>query len=74
MRLDTILSRSKSETVFNALRLANRRLKQAHRVKILLAGKGVELNKISDPKFDVQGEAATVLAAGGQLLACGTCP
>jgi uncharacterized protein involved in oxidation of intracellular sulfur len=73
MKLDIILSQAKSGTVFNALRLANRRLKQGHRAKILLLGKGVELNTISDPKFDLHGEAAAVLDAGGEFLACGTC-
>jgi len=29
--------------------------------------------KIDDPKFKVQEEARTLLDAGGQLLACGTC-
>lgn len=73
MKLDIILSQSESETVFNALRLAHRRLKQGHRVKILLVGKGVELNKTSDPKFDLQAEAGAVLDAGGVILACPKC-
>lgn len=73
MKLGIILSQTDPETVFNALRLANYSLKQGDGVKIFLVGKGVELDKISDPKFDVQGQARAVLEGGGQFLACGTC-
>ena len=73
MKLGIILSQTEPETVFNALRLANYSLKQGDSVRIFLMGKGVELDKISDPKFDVQGQAQAVLDAGGQFLACGTC-
>jgi hypothetical protein len=30
------------------------------------------MDRIEDPKFDVQGQARKVLDAGGQSLACGT--
>jgi len=73
MKLDIILSQTESKTVRSALRLAHRRLEQGHRVNILLLGKGVELNKISDPKFDVQAQTAAVLDAGGVILACPKC-
>ena len=73
MKLGIVLSQVEPETVFNALRLANYSLKQGDSVKILLVGKGVELDKIADAKFDVQGQARAVLEAGGQFLACGSC-
>ena len=73
MKLGLILSQTEPETVFNALRVANYSLKQGDRVKVFLIGKGVELDKIDDPKFKVQEEARTLLDAGGQFLACGTC-
>lgn len=73
MNLGIILSQTEPETVFNALRLANYSLKAGDSVKIFLVGKGVELDKIRDGKFDVQGQARAVLAGGGQFLACGTC-
>ena len=73
MKLGIILSQTEPETVFNALRLANYSLQQGDRVKIFLMGKGVELEQIRDPKFDVQGQARAVLDAGGQFLACGAC-
>ena len=73
MKLGIILSQTEPETVFNALRLANYSLKQGDGVKIFLVSKGVELDKINDAKFDVQGQARAVLDGGGQFLACGTC-
>jgi uncharacterized protein involved in oxidation of intracellular sulfur len=73
MKLALILSQTDLETVFNALRLAVFSLKQGDSVKIFLAGRGVELDRIADPRFDVQQIAREVLAAGGVFLACGTC-
>jgi sulfur relay (sulfurtransferase) complex TusBCD TusD component (DsrE family) len=73
MKLGVILSQTEPETVFNALRLANYSLKQGDNVKIFLVGKGVEIDKVDDPKFNVQEQARAVLDAGGQFLACGTC-
>ncbi len=73
MKLGIILSQTKPETMFNALRLANYSLKHGDGVKIFLMGKGVELDKINGAKFDLQGQARAVPAGGGQSLACGTC-
>lgn len=73
MRLGIILSQTEPETVFNALRLANYSLKQGDSVKIFLMGKGVELDRIDDTRFNVREQAKAVLDAGGQFLACGTC-
>ncbi len=73
MKLGIIISQTEPETVFNALRLANYGLKHGDTVKIFLVGKGVELDKITDPKFNVREQTVAVLAAGGQFLACGTC-
>jgi hypothetical protein len=42
-------------------------------VRIFLSGKGVEIDQIDDPKFDVKGQAQKVLEAGGEFLACGAC-
>lgn len=73
MKLGIILSQTEPETVFNALRLADFSLKQGDSVRIFLMGKGVEIDKIDDPKFDVREQAKGVLDAGGQFFACGTC-
>ncbi len=73
MKLGIILSQTEPETVFYALRLANYSLKQGDAAKIFLMGKGVELDQINDPRFNVREQAQAVLDAGGQFLACGTC-
>lgn len=73
MKLGMVITQTESETVFNALRLALYSLEQGDQVRIFLSGKGVEIDKIEDPKFDVKGQAQKVLDAGGEFLACGTC-
>jgi len=73
MKLGIIITQTDPETVFNALRLANYSLQQGDTVRIFLSGRGVDIDKIDDPKFDVRGLAKKVLEAGGQFLACGTC-
>ena len=73
MKLGMIITQTEPETVFNALRLALFSLQQGDKVRIFLSGKGVGLDKIEDPMFDVQGQARKVLDAGGEFFACGTC-
>ncbi|NBB94961.1 MAG: sulfur reduction protein DsrE [Planctomycetes bacterium] len=73
MKLGMVITQTDPETVFNALRLASYSLAQGDQVRIFLSGKGVEIDEIEDPKFDVNGEAQKVLDAGGEFLACGTC-
>jgi uncharacterized protein involved in oxidation of intracellular sulfur len=73
MKLGMIITQTDAETVFNALRLALYSLEQGDEVRIFLSGRGVELDQIEDPKFDVKGQAQKVLEAGGRFLACGAC-
>jgi len=73
MKLGLIITQADPETVFNALRLALFSLEQGDTVRVFLSGKGVDIDKSDDPKFDVKGHAQKVLDAGGQFLACGTC-
>ena len=73
MRLGIVITQTDPETVFNALRLALYSLQQGDAVRLFLSGRGVEIDRIEDAKFDVKGQARKVLDAGGQFLACGTC-
>lgn len=73
MKLGLILSQTDPETVFNALRLATYSLTQGDTVRIFFVGKGVEIERIDDPKFNVREQAQAVLDAGGEFLACGSC-
>ena len=73
MKLGMVITQTDPETVFNALRLALFSLEQGDQVRIFLSGRGVEIDRIEDPKFDVKELAQKVLDAGGQFLACGSC-
>jgi len=73
MKLGMIITQTDPETVFNALRLALYSLEHGDGVRIFLSGKGVEIDRIEDPKFNVKGQAQKVLQAGGQFFACGSC-
>jgi uncharacterized protein involved in oxidation of intracellular sulfur len=73
MKLGIIITQTDPETVFNALRLALYSLQQGDEVRIFLSGKGVEIDRVDDPRFDVQGQARKVLEVGGRFHACGTC-
>jgi predicted peroxiredoxin len=73
MKLGIIITHTDAETVFNALRLALYSLQQGDEVRLFLSGKGVEIDRIEDLKFEVKPLAQQVLDAGGQFLACGAC-
>lgn len=73
MKLGMIITQTDPKTVFNALRLALYSREQDDEVRIFLSGKGVDIDKIDDPKFDVKAQARKVLDAGGRFLACGAC-
>lgn len=73
MRLGIVITQTDPETVFNALRLALYSLEQGDEVRVFLSGKGVEIDRIEDEKFNVKVQAQKVLNAGGQFLACGAC-
>ena len=72
-KLGLVLTQTDPETVFNVFRVAQYALEQGDEVSLFLLGKGVELQRIKDSKFDVQGKARAFAAAGGRILACGTC-
>ena len=73
MKLGMIITQTDPETVFNALRLAFYSLEHGDQVRIFLSGKGVEIDRIEDSRFNVKAQAQKVLQAGGQFFACGTC-
>jgi len=73
MKLGMVITQTDPETVFNALRLALYSLEQGDEVRIFLSGKGVEIDQIEPPQFDIKAQAQEVLDAGGQFYACGAC-
>ena len=62
-----------TETVWNALRLANYAKNQGDTVKIFLLGKGVELDSMVKTNTDLKEQADKFLDSGGSILGCGTC-
>jgi uncharacterized protein involved in oxidation of intracellular sulfur len=73
MKLGIVITHTDPETVFNTLRLALYSIEQGDEVRVFLSGKGVEIDKIDHPKFNVKDAAQKLLDAGGQFFACGTC-
>ena len=61
-----------TETVWNALRLANYSKNQGDTVRIFLLGKGVELDNLVKPDKDLKEQADKFLDNGGTILGCGT--
>lgn len=73
MKLGIVITNTEPEAVFNVLRLANFAANEGDQVGVFLLGKGVEMDRIEDERFDVRGQAESLLQAGGKILACGTC-
>lgn len=73
MKLGLVITTTDPETVFNALRLANFSVKEGDTAGVFLLGKGVEMDRIKDERFNVREQAETFLKAGGKIMACGTC-
>jgi uncharacterized protein involved in oxidation of intracellular sulfur len=62
-----------TETVWNALRLANYSKNQGDTVQIFLLGKGVELDDLVKTDKNMKEQADKFLENGGVILGCGTC-
>jgi len=73
MKLGMVIYSNDTETVWNAFRLGVFALKQGDTVKVFLLGKGVECEHLDTPKFKVTDQMQQFAAAGGVILACGTC-
>ena len=73
MKLGIVIHSSESETVWNAFRLGVFALKQGDAVQVFLLGKGVEAEHLDTEAFKVTAQMEALIAAGGKILACGTC-
>jgi sulfur relay (sulfurtransferase) complex TusBCD TusD component (DsrE family) len=73
MKIGVILSTNEHETAWNAFRFGVTALGSRHKVKVFLTGKGVEVQDIKDEKYNVKEQMDKFTAAGGTMLACGTC-
>ena len=74
MKLGIVLSSSRAEANWNALRLANLALEKGDEVKIFLVGEGVEYEKTSSEKFNITEQLQKIVKhKTAEILACGTC-
>lgn len=74
MKLGIVLSSSHAETNWNALRLANLSLEKGDEVRIFLMGEGVEYEKNSSEKFNINEQLQKIVNyQTAKILACGTC-
>ncbi len=62
-----------TETVWNAMRLANYSKNQGDTVSIFLLGKGVELDDLVKTDSTMKEQTDKFLGNGGTILGCGTC-
>ena len=53
--------------------LRNFAIKAGDELKVYLTGRGVEAESINTEKFQVTHQMKDFVAAGGKILACGTC-
>src|SRR4030043_1155914 len=72
MKLGIIINTNNPETAWNALRLGNTALTEGHRVKVFLLGSGVEIDTITDERYNVA-DLIKIFTKSSSLLGCGPC-
>lgn len=55
------------------MRFAVASKKKGHEVKVFLMGEAVEIENLSNEKYDVGEQVTLFYVVGGIILACGTC-
>ena len=73
MKIAVIITQNNPEQVFTALRFANFAIKEGDTVSVFLTAEGVELENLSNARFDIKGQSESFVQAGGSIQACGTC-
>lgn len=73
MKLGIIITQNDPETVLNVLKLARYSLHQGDTVRFFLTGPGVNIEKITDARYNASALAREIATAGGKFQACGTC-
>jgi uncharacterized protein involved in oxidation of intracellular sulfur len=71
--LGLVIYSNETETVWNALRLANYSKNKGDTVNIFLLGKGVEVETLLNESEDIKVQVDKFLDNGGTILGCGTC-
>ncbi len=73
MKLGIVVYSNDAESVWNAFRLGVFALKKGNEVRVFLLAKGVECERLDTETFKVTEQMQAFVAAGGKILACGTC-
>lgn len=73
MKIGIILETKEYEKAWNAFRFGVTARKTGHEVKLFLMGEAVECEGLIHEKYNVDEQLKEFQAAGGELLACGTC-
>ncbi|QDU21367.1 DsrE family protein [Urbifossiella limnaea] len=74
MKLGIVIYSNDPETVWNAFRFGDHSIKHhGDEVRVFLLGRGVEAESLDSAAFTVTEQMAQFVAAGGTILACGTC-
>ena len=73
MKFGIIIETNEPEKAWNGVRFANASLRLGHEVRIFLMSAGVEIESITHEKYNAKKQIDDFAAAGGVVLACGTC-
>ncbi len=73
MKIGIIIETKEFEKAWNAFRFATTAKKNNHDVKVFLMGEAVECEGLVHEKYNVDEQLKNFIAAGGEVLACGTC-
>ena len=73
LKLGVIIETKEYEKAWNAMRFAVASKKMGHEVKVFLMGEAVEIENLSNEKYDVGEQVTLFHEIGGIILACGTC-
>lgn len=73
MKFGIIIETNNPEKAWNGVRFANASLKKGHEVKIFLMSAGVEIESITNEKYNAKKQIDDFILNKGIVLACGTC-
>ena len=73
MKIGIILETNEPEKAWNGIRFANTAFNEGHEVKLFLISAGVEVESITDAKYNAQQQLRIFADNKGAILACGTC-
>ncbi len=73
MKVGIIIETNNPEKAWNGVRFGNATLAQGHEAKIFLMGAGVEIESITDEKFNARKQIEEFVTNKGIVYACGTC-